>query len=306
MVSGLGPGRGWRGRALPLPHPADAAIDPTIGWFAARKGAVQYVEPTTSRCPAEVDLENLGAMVPAERLDCFGGRTIEFDGTYSYGCPTCEYFGRYEPAWLASPNVWNRVAETGTGAGFLNVRFPPGLEHPEDGSIIRVKGHFDDPLSADCSITLVPWDYRVMVPHVVPGSIASLWCRQMFVVESYDVLGPDTSSAPNSGNRAVSGAVPARLALRARDLALELGEVAADVREGEGLEDRLLRFSRQQEFDAAPDEVLGRVAARREALEVGAGQGDGVAGLAPVVIDRHRQSQPSVAVTQLTSMSATV
>ena len=189
---GSGPVGDGEGELLPLPHPADAAIDPTIGWFAARKGAVQYVEPTTSRCPAEVDLENLGAMVPAERLDCFGGRTIEFDGTYSYGCPTCEYFGRYEPAWLASPNVWNRVAETGTGAGFRTCD-PSRLEHPEDGSIIRVKGHFDDPLSADCSITLVPWDYRVMVPHVVPGSIASLWCRQMFVVESYDVVGPDTS-----------------------------------------------------------------------------------------------------------------
>jgi hypothetical protein len=193
---GTGPFGDGKGNLQALPHPAEAGIDPTYGWFAARKGAVQYAEPAKARCPTVVDLENLGAMTPAERLVCFGGRTIEFEG--AYGCPGCiaEVFGRYEPGWLASPNEVNLVSKIGTNLGGhgLNLRIPPALDgRPENGAIIRVRGHFDDPNAADCTISLVPWNSIAMVPHVVPGSIARLWCRQMFAVESYEVTGIDPS-----------------------------------------------------------------------------------------------------------------
>jgi hypothetical protein len=193
---GTGPFGDGKGSLEPLPHPAESGLDPTYGWFAARKGAVLYVEPAKARCPTVVDLENLGSMTPAERLACFGGRTIEFEG--AYGCPGCipEVFGRYEPGWLASPNEVNLVSMIGTDLGGhgLNLRIPPALDgRPENGAIIRVRGHFDDPNAADCTISLVPWNSTAMVPHVVPGSIARLWCRQMFAVESYEVTGIDPS-----------------------------------------------------------------------------------------------------------------
>jgi hypothetical protein len=197
---GAGPYGDGKGNLLPLPDPADAGVDATSGWFAATKGAVPYVEPAASRCPTVVDLRNLGAMTPGERLDCFGGRTIEFEGTY--GCPYCipEIYGDYAPNWLASPNVVNLLSVVGTNLGGrgLSVRFPPTMDgRPETAAILRVRGHFDDPRSSDCSITLVPWNYTPMVAHPVPGSIARLWCRQMFVLESYEITGTDASYDPD-------------------------------------------------------------------------------------------------------------
>ena len=180
-------------RLEPLPYPAGAGLDTTDGWFAASRGATRFVKPLEARCPSSLDKENLDAMAPAERLACFGDRTIEFEGAFRAGCPTCEYFGSFDPAWLANPNVSNYVAERGTGVNGpgLNVRFPPGLALPENGSIVRVRGHFDDPAAGTCSLAMVPWDYRDMEVDPAPRSVAQLWCRQQFVAETVDVIGTD-------------------------------------------------------------------------------------------------------------------
>ena len=190
---GAGPFGDGAGKLEALPQDPYVGADWTGGWFAARKGATRYVTPVTPRCPSAIDLENLGAMLPAERLGCFEGRTIELDGTFLYGCPTCEFFGMYAPAWLADPNIFNYISETGEGSNGrgLNLRFPPDLLQPENGSIIRARGHFDDPAAAECSIGIVPWDYRTMIPAGVPPSVAELMCRQQLVVESFEVLGTD-------------------------------------------------------------------------------------------------------------------
>jgi len=192
---GDGPFGDGTGELPPLPQPADAGIEPVSGWFAATEGTKLFVKPAPARCPTSIDVKNLGAMLPAERLSCFGDRSIEFKATYAYGCPTCEYFGRFDPAWLASPNEVNYVTESGIGVSGLglNVRVPPALVRPENGSWVSVHGHFDDPAARDCSISLTPWDYRDMRLDRVPGSIAKLWCRQQLVVEKFDVLGIDAS-----------------------------------------------------------------------------------------------------------------
>ena len=190
---GTGPFGDGDGGLLPLPHDPHAGTDATNGWFAAMEGATPYVAPVLPRCPATIDVKNLGAMMPAERLACFGDRTIEFEGTYRYGCPTCEYFGHFDPAWLASPNEYNWIAETGTGLQGLglNLRARPENPRPADGSILRIRGHFDDPTATECSIAAASWNYPDMELHAVPSSIARLWCRQEFVAESYVVVGTD-------------------------------------------------------------------------------------------------------------------
>lgn len=197
---GTGPFGDDEGGLQPLPHDPYAGIDPSSGWFAAMKGSTPYVAKLAPRCPTAVDLRNLGAMLPAERLACFGDRTIEFEGTFRAGCPTCEFFGSFGPAWLANPNVFNFVVMTSTrlhGLG-MNLRLPPGLVPPENGSIVRIWGHFDDPAATDCSISIVPWDYRDMELDPVPASVSRLWCRQLFVVERYEVVGTDDTYDPDN------------------------------------------------------------------------------------------------------------
>jgi hypothetical protein len=195
---GTGPFGDGKGGLLALPHDPYAGTDPTSGWFASSKGTTAYVAQLAPRCPSAVDIVNLGAMVPAERLACFGRTTIEFEASYRYGCPTCEIFGRFEPAWLSDPNIGHFVAESGTGfdGPGLDIAFPPRLAAPKSGAILRLRGHFDDPAAADCSMGLVAWDYVDMEPDPVPPSVARLWCRQQLVVESFDVIGTDETYEP--------------------------------------------------------------------------------------------------------------
>jgi hypothetical protein len=179
------------GEVPPLPNDPYDAGGRLGGWFAAMKGSTPYVEALGPRCPADVNLKLLDAMLPAERLACFGHDVVTFEGTFrgAPGVPP-EIFGEYRPGWLADPNIVNFVAEVGTGweGGGLNVRFPASIKEPAAGSIIRVRGHFDDPAAANCTVALaLPWgDIRP-----VPTAAARLWCRQMFVVGGYDVIGSD-------------------------------------------------------------------------------------------------------------------
>ena len=63
---------------------------------------------------------------------------------------------------------------------------------------MQVRGHFDDPASTDCTIGLVPWDLSDMQPDPVPQSVARLWCRQQFVVETFEVIGTDQTYDPET------------------------------------------------------------------------------------------------------------
>ena len=61
---------------------------------------------------------------------------------------------------------------------------PNGPEAPEDGTIIRVTGHFDDAASAECEIAQGEPD-----PQLVDQVQSELYCSTQFVVEGYEVLG---------------------------------------------------------------------------------------------------------------------
>ena len=163
------------------------------GWVAASTGATSYLEQMEPRCPAVVDLKNVVAMLPFERLECFGGRTIELKG--SIGCVPCspEIFGQYAPDWLTNPNrvddlLWERYMRGGT----VMLRFPPdGPGRPNAGEIISVRGHFRDAAAEKCELGLAfPWadSFRF---HPVGPTVARQLCRQQFVVERYEVIGVD-------------------------------------------------------------------------------------------------------------------
>jgi hypothetical protein len=149
------------------------------------------------RCPDTVDFENVSAMLPAERVACFGDQTIEVKGTFF--CAGCvdKLPGRYKPAWLAASAV-NMMWRVGEDSPFgLGLRFRPSeSERPAGGAIIRVRGHFRDDVATECSMaTFYPWYSMYDDPaiHAVGPTIARQLCRQEFVVESYEEIGTDPS-----------------------------------------------------------------------------------------------------------------
>lgn len=172
------------GRLPNLPGPP--AQFELAGYVAVGTADQPYVEPLPARCPGNVDLLVLSRMLPDEHLRCFAGRSITVEGTY--GCWTCGDFDptRYTPLWLAHPSLNGMSVDPSTLDVVLGLHFPPELEEPAPGSIIRLVGHFDDARSDACRIE---YPEEISASGRDPG--AEVWCRQHFVVDSYLVRGTD-------------------------------------------------------------------------------------------------------------------
>jgi hypothetical protein len=165
------------------------------GWIAAAKGSTKYVKQLGPRCPAAIDVSSLGSMLGSELLACFGSNTIELTGTY--GCGGCggARLGIYEPVWLAHPlNAgFLSVYPVGERLGAFLLHFPPTTaQEPAAGSVIRVRGHFDDAAARTCEISIgdpLHPEGESLVP--LDSAAAQLVCAQQFVVEDLVVLGTD-------------------------------------------------------------------------------------------------------------------
>ena len=164
--------------------------DTQFGWVAAGAGGQRYLELLPPRCPdAAPDLLALTKLTGWERLACFGDRPLTVTGTW--GCPYCDGTtgGTHEPAWLASPLNFALLSVRSSYGNPIGLRFPPdsGLQFPTvGGSILRVSGHFNDPAATTCVISWM--GYQEAEP--LAGS-AELYCREQFVVDSYEVVGTD-------------------------------------------------------------------------------------------------------------------
>jgi hypothetical protein len=171
----------------PLPDSLRDEDGPS-GWIAIGSDVEAFATPVEPRCPSEAEFENVAAMLEAERLACFGGATIELDGTFT--CPSCDgsVAGVYEPAWLASPTSAALLGPGGVSGPSLALQFvPDGPAIPGEGSSISVRGHFDDPAASGCRLSLtMPGDPEATLSPVDTDSVVLL-CRQRFVVESYEV-----------------------------------------------------------------------------------------------------------------------
>ena len=187
------------GRLPELPDMLPGEGEPLAGWIAIARGATTYVERLAPRCPSAIDLWTIAAMLDSELLACFGDETIVLEAVF--GCGGCGGYapGSMEPAWLAHPygltfGILSVAPLTRDRWAALVGHAPPeGPTAPPVGSIIRVRGHFDDARAGECRITLpMPWD-RSDNPELFPvaQANATLYCRQRFVVESYEILGTD-------------------------------------------------------------------------------------------------------------------
>jgi hypothetical protein len=167
----------------------------TSGWIAVATTTATYVTALAPRCPTTFDLRTIQAMLPGEQLSCLGGRTLTLEGTY--GCPGCggAIAGVFSPQWLAFPQSWDFISvNVADRIGPFAVRFPPDVPRPAAASVVRVRGHFDDPRASSCSIALSSASDSPLV--AVPPDQAMLVCRQHFVVTDYEVIGTDPSFPP--------------------------------------------------------------------------------------------------------------
>jgi hypothetical protein len=156
---------------------------------------VSHLEPT---CPAGGDIDVLAAMAPWDRLACVGGRKLTLEVTY--GCGVCDALavdGTFEPGWLASHvNPIMSVLSPPGRVQAIDVSpvvavVPPDatqLTPDHRGLVVRVTGHFNDPRAADC----------VIDPGAsgedggsVDDAAAEWYCRELFVVETWEAAGPD-------------------------------------------------------------------------------------------------------------------
>jgi hypothetical protein len=168
-----------------------AVAGDSVLWGAIGSATDRYLEVVAPECPAAApDLATLiGIPNDWDRLACFAGEPIHIVGTY--GCGECggTQPGVFEPAWLAEPvraaYLWPAYGVGGT----LSLHFSPdsGVVPPLDGSIVRVTGHFSDPASATCEVSM--WD-GLQVRALDPRT-AALYCREQFVVDSLEVIGTD-------------------------------------------------------------------------------------------------------------------
>jgi hypothetical protein len=123
-------------------------------------------------------------------LACFGDRPLTVEGTY--GCAGCggTFVGDFEPMWLAYPLTGHLLWGDYESRGLLvEMRVAPdsGIEPPAQGSIVRVTGHFSDPRSTTCSMTTFVGERA----SPVDPRTAELYCRERFVVDTFEVLGTD-------------------------------------------------------------------------------------------------------------------
>ena len=172
-----------------LPTSIDTGYDEVlVGWMVTGTEDAPYVIPIAPRCPAVRDVRNLAAMLDSELVACFGSDSIELEGTFS--CLDCfgEVFaGSFDPDWLANPRELYALSVDGEDALPLRVHFAPdGPALPEEGALIRVRGHFSDPRSATCEITVARSDGTT---KSIADAAAEQWCRAKFVVERYEVIG---------------------------------------------------------------------------------------------------------------------
>jgi hypothetical protein len=187
---------GLRGELPALPSDLLEGEFDLSGWIAVGDGSTTYATPLPARCPSATDLVSLSPMLPGEQLSCFGAETLELEGTF--GCGDCGGYvpGYFLPLWLAHPIALGLLsADPEIRLGDLVLHFPPDVSEPAVGSIIRVGGHFDDPRASSCSISTVEGS-DLAEPVPIPSADAAQYCRQQFVVETYDVLGINPSFPP--------------------------------------------------------------------------------------------------------------
>ena len=150
---------------------------PSLGYVATpTDGDDAWLEVDVACAASPMTTAELLAMVPLERLHCYGRSEITVTGALDQS--VIEPNGALTPEWLAD-NPPRAI-----GNGTLGIHFAPDLEGdlPPPSSTVRMVGHFEDPAAATCRI-----DYT-LVPDAPSTAHIVLGCRTRFVVTDAEVL----------------------------------------------------------------------------------------------------------------------
>ena len=145
--------------------------------------------PTAVGCPSPASLAIVVALEASSRLACFSGAALTFEGVF--GCGGCGGVDTRTatPAWLAGKEFDFLNDSSSLQMGRLALHFPPALVAPAAGSILRVTGHFDDSRAGECQIAEPDPNNPDGSPVPIPETEAIQYCRERFVVDSFEVLG---------------------------------------------------------------------------------------------------------------------
>lgn len=124
----------------------------SIGWVASPPTGEAWLAAADVACGSPATVVELEALVPLERLTCFGRDELTLTGVLeSRPCGSCDSLVTYSPAWLAGPdpNLWF----AGTDIQFRPApdAIGPITEVPEP-TTVRVTAHLEDPAAASCRV----------------------------------------------------------------------------------------------------------------------------------------------------------
>ena len=182
-------------RVATLPSPTCPAQCELIGYVSTPIEAAEepWIQEVGVDCPiSPMTHDDLSALLPLEGLHCNGRNEILVTGTVELP-EGVGYEGpfAYSPAWLAHPLAIPFLATA--GGHVIGFRAPPDadLDPPEDGDVVRVTGHYEDPAATSCRVTVDP-AFADEEPQPVPPepALAVLTCRATFVWTDYEVIGP--------------------------------------------------------------------------------------------------------------------
>ena len=202
---------------------APVGIDPKRPWTSLPSGWIArgdhdgtpWVAVDAPRCPTEpLEIGELAAMHPLERLACFGSRPLAFravvvgDGP-PVACDPALAGGPCVagPDWLAGAGGWSadssRHRETGSLTSAPTLALDPdggvSASNLTNGRVATIEGSFDHPAAAGCVPGAAPQGQAALTAEV-----AALQCRERFVVTGAvpapNFLEPDTVAVTVSDN----------------------------------------------------------------------------------------------------------
>jgi hypothetical protein len=163
-----------------------------IGYVAdGTSDADAALAPAALDCPSSpMDAATLNALLPLERLSCYGGNPIEVSGTLNFCYCDGPIGVTYSPSWLAAP-VTDFLFD---GTQTLWLRFEDGIdEWPEEleaGDVVEATLAMEHDAAPECFAS------SQNPGGAPPTAELVLYCRTQLVVESLTVTGHDDSIAP--------------------------------------------------------------------------------------------------------------
>jgi hypothetical protein len=158
---------------------------PAIGWVATPPSGEPWLVDANVACGTPTTIQDLDALLPLERLSCFGREDLTLTGPVEeWGVTGCQPpFPVYSPAWLVGGGCDGGVKFAGVSSFFEFITSPEsGVSEPPTPAGLRVIAHFEDPAAPSCRLIDDAGGLQISAADLV------LRCRTKLVVTDYEVI----------------------------------------------------------------------------------------------------------------------